>query len=316
MRRGVAAPAETDGGGRPARTAVRPRGGALEHLGAYVALTKPRVLAMVVLTTLVGFYLGTWGPTDAARLAATLAGVALAAAGTMALNQWMERDLDARMVRTRERPLPAGRLEPGAALVFGLVVLAVGLGVLAAGVNAPCTLVTAAIAASYLLLYTPLKRVTPAASLVGAVPGALPPVAGWAAAAGGIGVEAWVLFAIVFLWQIPHTLAIGCVYRDDLSRAGFRVLSADGARGGGAAAHAVSNALVLIPVALLPTPLGLAGKLYFAVALALGVGLLWRAAALAYSRSTADARRLLTASLVYLPVLLATMALDKVPPAP
>lgn len=305
-----AAVVRADGDAAPAVPGPRAR------VGAYLALTKPRVVTMVLATTLAGFYLGTWGAVDVVRLAATLAGVGLAAAGTMALNQWMERDLDARMARTRDRPLPSGRLEARAALVFGLLTLAAGLAMLGVLVNVPCTAVTAAIAASYLAVYTPLKPVTSLASLVGAVPGALPPVAGWAAAAGGFGIEPLVLFAIVFLWQIPHTLAIGRVYSDDLARGGIRVLSADPSGMPSASAHAVSNALVLIPVALLPTPLGLAGRLYFAIALVLGVGLLWRAVALACSGSAGDARRLLTASLVYLPVLLATMALDKVPPAP
>jgi protoheme IX farnesyltransferase len=165
----------------------------------------------------------------------------------------------------------------------------------------------------YLLLYTPLKPVTSLCSLVGAVPGALPPVAGWAAARGTIGPEAWVLFAIMFLWQIPHTLAIGRMYRDDYARAGIRVLPVLDRDGSSTAMHAVINCLALLPVALMPTLVGMAGAIYFATALLLGLGFLWAAIGLARTRSLVDARRLLVVSLVYLPVLLGTMALDKLP---
>src|SRR6185369_14295540 len=153
-----------------------------------------------------------------------LVGTALAAGGTLALNQYMERDLDARMERTRRRPLPDGRLQPREALVLGLVLLVLGLGVLAVGAGVLAALVTAGIAVTYLLVYTPLKPVTSLCSIAGAIPGALPPVAGWAAARGELGAEPWILFAIMFLWQIPHSLAIGRVYRDDYARAGIRVL--------------------------------------------------------------------------------------------
>jgi protoheme IX farnesyltransferase len=257
------------------------------RLADYAALTKPRVVAMVLVTTAAGYYLGSAGSPRLAPLLYTLAGTALAAAGTLALNQYMERDLDARMERTRRRPLPEGRLRPVEALV------------------------AAGIAATYLLLYTPLKPVTSLCSLVGAVPGALPPVTGWAAARGTLGAEAWILFAIMFLWQIPHSLAIGRMYRDDYARAGIRVLPVVDRGGGSTGVQVVSNCLALLPVALLPTLVGLAGPVYFLVALVLGLGFLWSAIGLARRDSAADARRLLLASLVYLPVLLGVMALDK-----
>jgi protoheme IX farnesyltransferase len=244
----------------------------------------------------------------------TLLGTALAAAGTLALNQYMERDLDARMERTRHRPLPDGRLAPLEALVLGLVLLVAGLCHLGVAAGIACALVTAAIAVTYLLAYTPLKTRTSLCSLVGAVPGALPPVAGWAAARGGVAPEAWVLFAIMYLWQIPHTLAIGRMYRDDYARAGIRVLAVVDSDGSSTAIQAVMNCLALLPVALLPTLLGMAGAVYFATALLLGLGFLWAAIGLARSRSLSGARRLLVVSLVYLPILLATMALDKLPP--
>jgi len=220
------------------------------------------------------------------------------------------------MERTRRRPLPEGRLLPAEAFVFGLLLVVVGIGYLATTVNGLAAGTTAMIAAVYLLAYTPLKPLTPLCSLVGAVPGALPPVAGWAAARGTLGLEALILFAIMFLWQIPHTLAIGRVYRDDYARAGVRVLPVVDGDGTATAVHAVTNCLALVPIALLPTLIGLAGPLYFLVALLLGLGFLWAAIRLARTRSAADARRLLFASLIYLPVLLAAMALDKLPFTP
>jgi len=289
------------------------RTGARQRVGDWIALAKPRVVFMVLVTTLVGFYLGTPGAPDLGLLAHALLGTALAAGGTLALNQYMERDLDACMVRTRTRPLPDGRLAPGEALALGLALLVVGVAYLAALVNPLCAGITAAIAVVYLLAYTPLKRVSSFCSVVGAVPGALPPVAGWAAARGTLGPEPLVLFAIMFLWQIPHTLAIGRMYRDDYARAGIRVLPVIDEDGLPTAAHAVSNCLALLPVALLPTMIGLAGPRYFFLALVLGLGFLWSAIGLARRRSASDARRLLFASLVYLPALLAAMALDKLP---
>jgi protoheme IX farnesyltransferase len=266
---------------------------------------------MVLVTTAVGFHLGSAGSALVLPLLYTLAGTALAAGGTLALNQYMERDLDARMDRTRHRPLPEGRVHPGEALVLGYVLLVGGVGVLALAVEPLAAVVTAAIAITYLLLYTPLKRVSSLCSLVGAVPGALPPVAGWAAAHGALGPEPWILFAIMFLWQIPHTLAIGRMYRDDYARAGIRVLPVVDRDGRTTGLQAVTNCLALLPVALLPTVVGLAGTAYFLVALVLGLAFLWSAVRFAQRGSSADARRLLFASLVYLPVVLAVMALDK-----
>ena len=285
--------------------------GAWRRLSDYLALTKPRVVAMVLVTTAVGFHLGSAGSLLFLALLWTLAGTALAAGGTLALNQYMERDLDARMDRTRHRPLPEGRVHPDEALVLGCALLVAGVALLAFAVEPLAAVVTAAIAIIYLLLYTPLKRVSSLCTLVGAIPGALPPVAGWAAARGTLGVEPWILFAIMFLWQIPHTLAIGRVYRDDYARAGVRVLPVVDRDGRTTGLQAVCNCLALLPVALLPTVVGFAGTAYFIVALVLGLAFLWSAVGLARGGRAADARRLLFASLVYLPVLLAVMALDK-----
>lgn len=279
----------------------------------WVELTKPRVVMMVLVTTVVGYYLGSSGTPDVLRLLHTLVGTALAAGGTLALNQWMERDVDARMERTRRRPLPEGRVLPVEAFVLGSVLVIAGIAWLALTVNLLCAGVTAVVAITYLGLYTPLKQVTSLCSLVGAVPGALPPVAGFAAACDRLDPLAWVLFAILFFWQIPHTLAIGQLYRDDYARGGIRVLPVVDRDGASTATHAVTYSLALLPVALMPTLLGSVGPAYFFVALVAGLGFVWAAIGLWRGGSAADARRLLFASLVYLPVLLAAMALDKLP---
>jgi len=279
----------------------------------FLALTKPRVVLMVLATTFVGFYLGTSGGPDYGRLLHTLFGTALAAGGTIALNQYLERDVDARMERTRLRPLPDGRLQPREALIFGAAITAGGVLYLTLGVNLLSGLVTATSVGSYLCLYTPLKRKSPLSTLVGAIPGALPPVIGWAAARGELPVEAWVLFAILFLWQIPHSLAIARLYRDDYARAGIRLLPVIDPEGRNIRGPIVSHCSALLIVGLLPKAVGLAGAVYFFGALALGIAFLWCGISLAISRSAKAARRLLHASLVYLPLLLLLMALDKVP---
>jgi protoheme IX farnesyltransferase len=277
-----------------------------------VALTKPRVVLMVLMTTLVGYYLGSAGPLDYARLLHVLLGTALAAGGTLALNQYLERDVDALMARTRLRPLPDGRLQPLEALAFGGLVTVLGLGYLALGVGLGTALVTVATAALYLFAYTPLKLRTPLCMLVGAVPGALPPVAGWVAARGDLAPGAWILFGILFLWQLPHTLAIARLYRDDYARAGVRVLPVVDPEGDATERQIVLGCLALLVVGLLPTLGGLAGGRYFAGALVLGLLLLVFGMLQALSPSTAAARRVLFASLLYLPTLLALLALDKV----
>lgn len=281
------------------------------QVGDFVELAKPRIVLMVLLTTMVGFYLGTVGPLDLVLLGNTVLGTALAAAGALALNQYMERDLDARMDRTRRRPLPEGRVDPTAALGFGVLMTALGLVYLTLAANALAAVVTAVIVVTYLFAYTPLKQRTSLCSVVGAVPGALPPVAGFVAACGEVAVEGWVLFAIMFLWQIPHSLAIARLYRDDYARAGMRLLPVIEPDGASTGHQVVINSLALLAVGLVPTLIGLAGGVYFLAALALGLGLLGCAVALALWQRAADARRLLFASLVYLPVLLIFMVFDK-----
>jgi len=279
----------------------------------FLELTKPRVVVMVLVTTLVGFYLASPGDPNYVILLHTLLGTALAGGGTLALNQFLEREADAQMQRTRLRPLPDGRLQPAEALVFGSLFTVTGLVYLAFAVNLLSALVTAAIVGSYLFAYTPLKKKTSLCSVVGAVPGALPPVIGWAAARGTLDLEAWILFTIMFLWQMPHSLAIGWLYRDDYARAGFQLLPVLDPDGKSTGRQIVSNCLALLAVGLIPTLVGFAGATYFFSALILGSMFLWYGISLARSCSQTAARRLLFASLVYLPVLLAVMAFDKVP---
>jgi protoheme IX farnesyltransferase len=269
----------------------------------WVELTKPRITAMVLFTTLVGFVTSSPGPVHLGGLLAALAGTALVAAGAAVLNQVIERDTDALMLRTRERPLPAGRVTWAEATLFGAVLSALGLagllwlsGPLAAGVAA-VTLV------SYLAIYTPLKRVTPFSTLVGAVPGALPPVIGWAAARGTLDGGAFVLFAILFLWQVPHFLAIAWLYRDDYARAGFPMLPVLDREGGFTARQAVVHSLALLIASLAAAAAGLGGAWYLGGAFVLGVGLTLFAVRLVSSRDLAAARGLFLASVLYLPAL-------------
>ena len=280
--------------------------------GDFVELTKPRVVTMVLVTTLVGFYLGTSGMPEWWLLAATLVGTALSAGGTLALNQYLERDADACMERTRRRPLPSGRLEPLDALLFGAGLTGVGLLTLTLLVNPLSGLVTATTVITYLGAYTPLKRRTPLCGVVGAIPGALPPVTGWVAAANGFGAGAGALFAILFLWQLPHSLAIAQLYASDYARAGFRLLPIVDRDGHSTERQIVIHSFALLAAGLVPTLLGVAGTLYFAVALVLGMGFLAVGIAAAVRPCAAAARRVMLASLIYLPMLLACMAWDKV----
>lgn len=277
----------------------------------YVELTKPRLALMLVLTTCIGFYLGATGDLNWGVMAKTLIGTALSAGGTLALNQYIERERDALMRRTQKRPIPAGRLTPRQALVFGTLVTAAGLAYLALAVNILAGAVTAVITATYLFLYTPLKRRTSLSTVAGAIPGALPPVTGWVAARGDVGIEAAVLFAIMFLWQLPHSLALAWLFREDYARAGFRLLPVVFPDGAITGRQIVNNCLALLAVSLLPTVVGLAGMVYFVVALAGGLVFLGFAIQLAVKRTLASARHLYLVSLVYLVAEFATMALDK-----
>jgi heme o synthase len=276
----------------------------------YLALAKPRLVLMVVITSAAGYYLGATSAIDPLRLLHTLLGTALAAGGALALNQYLERELDARMARTRNRPLPAGRLQALPALAFGAALSVLGLLELLIAVNALSSLVTAVTIAVYLFVYTPLKRITPLATIVGAIPGALPPVTGWVAARGEFGDGALVLFAILFLWQIPHSLAIARLYADDYADAGFRLLPVVEPHTRRTERAVISYTSALVAVGLMPTLLGMAGPLYFVAAMILG-GLFFAAAVLFAIRPAVGAKWLLIASLIYLPALLTLMAVDR-----
>lgn len=279
----------------------------------FLSLTKPRLLLMVLATTLAGYTLASPASAPAGGALHTLLGMALAAGGALALNQFLERDVDARMERTRRRALPDGRLEPREALAFGCALSAVGIAYLAIAVNGLCAAVTAASSAGYLFVYTPLKVRSPLCGLAGAVPGALPPVAGWVAARGSIDLGAWILFAILFLWQMPHSLAIACLYRSDYARAGVRMLPVVDPSGRSTERQIVAHSLALVAVAMLPTLVGLAGPVYFVSALALGLAQAGFGVWMAVRGGDASARRLLLATLVYLPALLAAMTIDRAP---
>jgi protoheme IX farnesyltransferase len=277
-----------------------------------VTLTKPRVAVMVLVTTLVGYYVGLAGSPDYLQMVHLVVGTLLAAGGTMALNQYWEREVDARMERTRSRPLPDGRLQPLEALTFGAAITVAGVAYLGAFVNGRAALLTLATAALYLFAYTPLKLRTALCTVVGAVPGALPPVTGWVAARPDLGVGAWVLFGILFLWQLPHTLAIARLYQEDYARAGVRVLPVVDAGGSSTERQIVTGSLGLLAVSLLPTLVGLAGPVYFLGALLLGLVFAVFGLLQALEPSALAARRVLLASLLYLPAVLALLALDKV----
>lgn len=269
----------------------------------FVALTKPRVNLLILVTAVVGFHLGNDEGTRLALLFHTVVGTFLVASGAAAFNQVLERDTDGRMRRTRLRPLPDGRVGMTEASLFALLLSVAGILQLGFGANWLAATVAAATLLSYALIYTPLKRVTSLATIIGAVPGALPPVIGWAAARHALTIEAWVLFAIVFFWQMPHVLALAWMFREDYGRGGVRVLPVEEPDGRSTGFQIVNYSAALIPVSLMPTIIGLAGRVYFAGALLLGLALLLLAIRFARERSTVRVRQLFFASLAYLPVL-------------
>jgi heme o synthase len=266
----------------------------------------------VVLTAAAGFYLGSGAGVDLRLLLDTLAGVALVAAGTNAFNQWRERDVDARMRRTQDRPLPSGRVTPGAAAAFAALISAAGVGYLGLRVNLLTAGLAALTLASYVLLYTPLKRTTTLNTLIGAVPGALPIVGGWTAAGGALGPAVAALFWILFLWQLPHFLALAWIYREDYRRGGLAMLSVSDTDGRHTGRMVLLYATALLPVSLLPTLLGVTGGFYFFGALALGLAYAGASVAMTHAATTARARRLFLVSIAYLPALLTLMVVDKV----
>jgi len=292
----------------PAETHVR---APASLFAVYSDLFKARLTFLVLLTTLVGFYLGFRGPIQYWLLFHTLAGTALVAAGASALNQLLERDYDARMRRTRNRPLPSGRLQPQSVLLVGAGCAGFGLLYLAFAVNLLTSVLGACSLLSYLFIYTPLKRVTWLNTAIGAVPGALPPLMGWTAARGQLTAEGWSLFAILAFWQLPHVLAIAWMYREDYARAGFKMLPIIDPQGHRTGRQALSHALGLLPVSLAPFIFKLTGPLYLVGALVLGLTFIWYALQFSRELTIPRARQLFYVSILYLPLLLAVIVLDK-----
>ncbi len=277
----------------------------------FADLVKARLTTLVLLTTLVGFYLGWQGTMDFGLMLNTLAATALVAAGASALNQLLEREYDAKMRRTQNRPLPSGRLQAATVAVFGGVSSVTGLIYLALAVNLLTSVLGAITLISYVFIYTPLKRVTWLNTVVGAVPGALPPLMGWTAARGELTGEGWALFAILFFWQLPHFFAIAWIYKDEYAKAGFKMLPGIDPDGRRTAQQAVSNTLALLAVSLFPFVFRMAGTTYLIGAIILGAGFLWGAIQFSRQLTLGRAKQVFFASIIYLPLLLALMVWDK-----
>lgn len=278
----------------------------------FADLVKARLTLLVVLTTLAGFYAAAEGAMDAVLLVHTLIGTALVACGAAALNEWWERDLDAKMDRTATRPIPAGELTPNTVLVLGAFMCIAGLMHLAFMVNLLTSLLGAITMVTYVFIYTPLKTRTTLNTLVGAIPGGLPPLMGWAAARDDISREGWALFAIIFFWQLPHFLAIAWLYREQYEKAGFVMLPSRDPDGSRTGRQAVSHTLGLLPVSLCPALFNVSGTVYFFGALLMGLAFLWCAIRFSRELTRARARQLFFASILYLPLIFGLMALDKI----
>lgn len=285
--------------------------GSSGRLAAYVELTKPRITVLVVLTAAAGYCMGSVTGIDYVGLLNMAVGIALLSSGIATLNQYLERDLDRLMRRTQARPLPAAKLKPAEAVIFGILLSVIATGYLALFINPLSAVLGVATLASYLFVYTPLKTKTTLSTVLGAFPGAMPPFIGWVAATGAITIEAWVLFAILFLWQFPHFLAIAWMYREDYARAGIRMLPVVEPEGKVTGQQIISYTLLLVPVSLLPAAIGLAGSVYLIGASALGLVFLYFSARAALERTAWQARRLLLASVLYLPALFVLMVLNR-----
>lgn len=281
------------------------------RLQAFHELTKPGITKLVMITAAAGFLMGAAEGVNVLLLANTLIGVALVASGTNAFNQWWERESDARMRRTRNRPLPTGRITPREAAAFAWLVSVAGVLYLAVAVNRLTAALALVTVTSYVLLYTPLKRRTSLNTLVGAVPGALPILGGWTAAGGSIDTAALALFGVLFLWQLPHFLALAWLYREDYARAGIIMVSGRDPDGRLTGRQAGLYAAALLPVSLLPVLLGISGLVYFVVAVLLGALFLACSVAMAIRAGNSQAKRLFLVSIAYLPLLLGVMVVDR-----
>ncbi len=282
----------------------------MKNLRSYVELAKPRILSMVLVTTTIGFFLAAKGIHPLFTLLVTLFGVGCATGGSAALNNYLERDVDGKMERTRHRALPAGTIRPSNALAFGISLVLIGLVALIWAVNLLTAFLVLLASFLYVLVYTPMKRLTWLNTTFGAIPGAIPPMCGWAAASGRLDPGAWVLFLILFAWQHPHFYAIAWMFRDDYRNAGFKMLPVVDPSGVSTFRQTILFAVLLIGVSVLPTIIGMTGRVYCIGALVMGVALLVVGALFTRSRSFLDARRLLKASVVYLPLLLLLIIVD------
>ena len=278
----------------------------------YIALTKPRITWLILMSTGVGYFFGlATGDPHWILLLHTLIGTALIASGTAALNQWYERDADTLMRRTAGRPLPTGKMTAHRALLFGIVLAVLGFVELALGANFLTGLLGAFTLASYLFIYTPLKQRSHLSTVIGALPGAMPPLIGYAASHGSLTPEAWTLFAILFIWQFPHFLAIAWMYREDYARAGIRMLPVVEPDGMSTGRQIILYASTLIPVSLFPVLLGMSGKVYLVGALILGGWFLYTGVRVAFDLTNVRARRVLLASIIYLPAIYGLMIFDR-----
>jgi protoheme IX farnesyltransferase len=277
----------------------------------YIELTKPRITWLILMSTAVGYFFGHHGAWNILPILHTILGTALIASGTAALNQWYEREADRKMRRTADRPIPSGRLSAGRALLFGIFLSIAGFAELGLAVNWLSAFMGLFTLLSYLFLYTPLKQRSPLSTLVGAFPGAMPPIIGYAAASGMLDAQAAVLFAILFLWQFPHFLAIAWMYREDYERAGIVMLPVVQPSGEGTARQIVLYSLALIPVSMAPSLLGMSGKVYLFGALALGLWYLYSGVRVAFDRTIQRARSVLLVSVIYLPLIYGLMLLDR-----
>jgi protoheme IX farnesyltransferase len=313
MAKGVQVQDSADEGQQAAPQWLAGRGEVISEthtLRDFIQLTKPRITLLIVISTAVGYCYGTLSNFNLLTLLHALLGTALMASGSAALNQWYERDLDAQMERTRKRPIPAGNVLPRQALLFGLALSVIGVVELWVFTNSLAAFIGLLTSIGYLFAYTPLKRLSPICTTIGALPGAMPPLIGFAAARGHLNIEAWVLFSILFLWQFPHFHAIAWIYREEYKRAGIKMLAAVRPHGWALAFEILAALLLLLPVTLAPTLLGMAGRVYFVAAFVLDVAFLYFGLRLSRERSVPRARTLLLASVIYIPILFAFLVFD------
>ncbi len=281
-----------------------------EIMNAYIELCKPRILTLVLVTTALGYFLGGEGFSHPYRLLMTLLGAGIVCGGAAALNHYLERDADAKMARTKNRPLPRGLITPNNAMLFGIILVLAGVLILCTQVNLLTAFLSLLTAFLYILVYTPMKKISWLNTTIGAIPGAIPPMGGWTAASGELELGAWVLFLIMFIWQHPHFYAIAWIFKDDYRQAGFKMLPVVEPEGKWTFLQTVLYSLILIPVSLLPSYIGMSGRLYFWGALICGVALLYCSHNFQKIKSTHVARQLLKASVIYLPVLLFLIIID------